>query len=66
VNAFDSWPSHAEITAIGTSSRCMSVPHVCRASWKRMWRTLAALSIGAHLDVNAWGLSAAPASLTTT
>lgn len=32
VNAFDECPSHAEITAIGTPSRCISVPHVCRAS----------------------------------
>jgi Txe/YoeB family toxin of Txe-Axe toxin-antitoxin module len=27
VNAFDAWPSHAEITAIGTSCKCISVPH---------------------------------------
>jgi hypothetical protein len=39
VNAFDAWPSHAEITEIGTSCKCISVPHVCRASWNRMWRT---------------------------
>ena len=53
VNAFDAWPSHAEITAIGMSRRCLSVPHVCRASRNRRWRTPAAFSIRAHGDVNA-------------
>src|SRR5438045_721191 len=37
--AFDACPSQAEITGISTSCRCMSVPHVCRASSNRMWRT---------------------------
>ena len=45
VNDFDACPSHAEITAIGKSCRCISVPHVCRASWNRMWRTPAAVAL---------------------
>jgi hypothetical protein len=36
VKVFDACPSQAEITAMGTSCRCISVPHVCRASWNRM------------------------------
>ena len=65
VKAFDACPSQAEITAMGTFSKCISVPQVWRASWSRMWRTPAAFSVRAHRDVSACGLSASPASFTT-
>ena len=37
VKDFEACPGEAEITAIGTSCKCISVPQVCRASWSRMW-----------------------------
>jgi hypothetical protein len=66
VNADDAWPSQAAITAIGTPSRCIRVPHVCRTSCRRTGGTPAAASIRAHRDVSACGLSGRPASSTTT
>jgi len=43
VNAGSAWPSHAEMTAIGTPCACMMLAQEWRASCNRICLTLAAL-----------------------